>query len=59
MNDETNNILKEIRDLQKEAIENQKKALEQVKMTQKGATKKILIFLAIFLVILLATSFIR
>ena len=59
MNEETNQILKEIRDLQKESIENQKKALEHVKTQQKGVVKKITILLIVFLVLTFILNIIK
>ncbi|MDP3962655.1 MAG: hypothetical protein Q8Q03_02205 [bacterium] len=59
MNDEIINVLKEMRDLQKEAIKNQQEAVALVKMTQKSITKKLLIFLAVVVLAILFMNFIR
>ena len=56
MDNEAISVLKEIRDLQKEMIDNQKKALETVQVQQKAAFKKIFVATVVLLVIFLAIS---
>ncbi len=59
MNDEIIPLLKEIRDLQKESVENQKKALEQVRVQQKSFAKKVVIIFIVFFVVTVLLNFLR
>ena len=59
MNEETNVILKEIRDLQKELVENQKKSIEFVKMNQKNVFKKVFVFIIILFIISVIINLIK
>jgi len=59
MDDEVLNVLKEIRDLHKEGIENHKKTIEFVKTQQKSYLKKVFIMLAVFLVLVFIFNLIK
>ena len=52
MDNETLSVLKEIRDLQKEANEFRNKAMETVKVQQKGVSRRIAVLFAVLFIVM-------